>query len=93
MIIKQSKTTKATWLNRSGEVYNLHLDKKLYGLRINVKLWHDTNTYDVNLIEGNGRKENFVNYFALENIQPSDLNIAINNAQSFIQIDDELFQN
>jgi hypothetical protein len=80
-IKKQSKTFKGTWLNRSGETYNLHLDNKRSGLRINVHLWHDTNTYDVKLIEGDGRKLDFAEYFTLINIKPSDLENALNQAK------------
>jgi hypothetical protein len=80
-IKKQSKVTKGTWLERSGETYNLHLDNKRSGLRINVHLWHDTNSYNVKLIEGDGRKKDFAEYFTLNNINPNELDKALNEAK------------
>jgi hypothetical protein len=79
--MRKSKLFKGTWLDRSGETYNIHFDKKAHGLRINVHLWHDTNLFEAKLIEGDGRKLDFCEFMHIDNIQPNELQTALDTLQ------------
>ncbi len=77
---EMSEVLRRTWLDRPGEVYNIHLDKCKTGLRINIHRWLDNNEVQIKVIEGDGQTDNFVEHeraAVLMNPLPSDISTVV----------------
>jgi len=68
--------TKGTWLGRPAESWTIFLSSNKFGRRIVIHRWLDTRQVEVKLVEGDGRKDDFVVFGIITLENPDDHEVA-----------------